>query len=117
MRYPYMLNLFVLRCHPEIPEFKKPPLTFGHLVDIALMNLPSQSVADPKWVKVVDVKRFVESSFPYYSCKMRTSNKKLVDINLRKLCGHSEQIEVTADVAQRMNFISARLMELLRTKN
>ena len=73
MRCPYMLEIFLLNCHPKPAFFRKPPFSYHALLDMAMYYLcKSQPKSSPnsavnhQWIEILDIILFVQTVFPFY---------------------------------------------------
>ena len=73
MRCPYMLEIFLMNCHPKPAFFRKPPFSYHALLDMAMYYLcKSQPKSSPnseenqQWIEILDIILFVQTVFPFY---------------------------------------------------
>ena len=73
MRCPYMLEIFLLNCHPKPAFFRKPPFSYHALLDMAMYYLcksqpksSANSAVNQQSIEIIDIILFVQTVFPFY---------------------------------------------------
>ena len=65
MKRPYMLEFFLINCHPSPVFYRKPPFSYLALVDMALSYL-AKLHPETLWFASTDIAAFIQTVFPFF---------------------------------------------------
>ena len=105
MRYPYLLDSFLLHCQPVVPIYKRPPFHLSFIVDISIMTLQTFH-PELKEFLAADLARLIKAFFPYYHAKKNYDLKR----EIREVSGFASCFTLTQDILSRSKPNSALLM-------